>query len=252
LVRKRIENVARVLGIDSLLDRFPAQMSGGEQQRVALGRGLVQQAAVLLLDEPFAHLDGVLRRELREQVRTQQLELGTTTMLVTHDPAEAFAMSDRMAVIQEGRLLQVGSPQEIYDSPNSPAVARWGGPLGMNVWRGLVHEKKGSLWFALGSWEMQLPTELTPRVKPADEVLLGVRPEQLSLRPRRELGAATVRSAVFVGDGWLVQVVLEQGELATVRVPREETVPTAGERIKLYVAEADCHWFSVSSGRRLN
>ena len=250
-VRERIEKVARVLGIDSLLDRFPTQLSGGEQQRVALGRGLVQEPAVLLLDEPFAHLDGVLRRELRDLVRSQQRSLGTTTLLVTHDPAEALAVSDRLAVIHQGRLLQVSSPQEIYDLPDNPEVARWGGPLGMNLWQGQVVEMDGGAWFSAEGWQIKLPSQLTQRVHMADEVLFGVRPEQISFQPGEFSTVGKVESQVFVGDGWLVQASLEQGKLALVRVPRGEVLPAVGERVQLSVRGADAHWFSATRGKRL-
>ena len=118
-----VGEAARLLGIEHLLSRYPAELSGGEQQRVALGRAMARQPAALLLDEPLASLDVPVRRRLRGEVKRFQRQLGVPTIHVTHDPAEALAVGDRIAVIEEGRLQQVGSPQEVQGHPANPFVA---------------------------------------------------------------------------------------------------------------------------------
>lgn len=247
-----IEKVARVLGIDSLLDRFPAQLSGGEQQRVALGRGLLQQPAALLLDEPFAHLDGVLRRELRREVRRLQRERKCTTILVTHDPAEALQVCDQLAVIDQGQIAQIGPPQEIYDRPHSLATARWGGPEGMNLWLGQVANEAGSFTWNAGDWRVEIPPVVQTQAKPADELWLGIRPEHLACEQGVLLGHGSVADIGFVGEGWTIQIELASRQSATMRKSRSGACPNVGERVPIRVQTENCHWFSAKNGRRLN
>ena len=121
--RQRIDEAARLLGIDDLLARYPAELSGGEQQRVALGRAIVRRPAALLLDEPLSSLDAPVRRELRKEITQLQRELRVPTIYVTHDQAEALLMGDRIAVSAGGRLQQIGSPEEVYHRPANRFVA---------------------------------------------------------------------------------------------------------------------------------
>jgi ABC-type sugar transport system ATPase subunit len=122
---KRVEQTAELLGIGHLLDRFPSELSGGEQQRVALGRAIVRQPAALLLDEPLSSLDAPLRRSLRRELKRVQRQLGVPTVYVTHDPLEALTLADRIAVIDRGCLQQVGSPHEVCQSPTNGFVAEF-------------------------------------------------------------------------------------------------------------------------------
>jgi ABC-type sugar transport system ATPase subunit len=122
---QKISAVADMLGVGQLLDRYPAELSGGEQQRVALGRAIVRQPTALLLDEPLSSLDAPVRRELRREVKRVQRELGAPTIYVTHDPIEALSMGDRIAVLDHGRLQQIGLPEEIYQRPANRFVAEF-------------------------------------------------------------------------------------------------------------------------------
>ena len=121
----RVTKAARLLDLEAVLDRKPKALSGGQRQRVAMGRAIVRQPQVFLMDEPLANLDPAIRDETREQIRELQRQLGMTAIYVTHDPAEALAMGDRVALMDRGALLQVGSPKELLDEPASPAVTEY-------------------------------------------------------------------------------------------------------------------------------
>lgn len=123
--KQRIGAAAEMLGMGHLLDRFPAELSGGEQQRVALGRAIVRQPAALLLDEPLSSLDVPLRRKLRRELKSVQRQIGAPTIYVTHDPADALALGDRIAVIDRGRVQQIGLPEEVCRQPANPFVAEF-------------------------------------------------------------------------------------------------------------------------------
>lgn len=122
---ERVTRAARLLDLESVLDRKPKDLSGGQRQRVAMARAIVRQPRVFLMDEPLANLDPAIRDQTREQIRELQRQLGMTTVYVTHDQAEALAMGDRVAIMDQGALLQVGTPRELLDSPASPAVAEY-------------------------------------------------------------------------------------------------------------------------------
>ncbi|MCE4613430.1 MAG: ABC transporter ATP-binding protein [Desulfurococcales archaeon] len=132
-IRRRVKEVAEVLGIQELLDRYPRQLSGGQQQRVALARALVKNPKVLLLDEPFSNLDARVRVTARTFVKKVQRSLGITTVLVTHDQADAFAVGDRIVVLNQGRIQQVGAPRELYDEPANLFTASFIGDPPMNI-----------------------------------------------------------------------------------------------------------------------
>jgi len=178
---RRVLEVARMLGIDHLLDRQPWQLSGGQQQRVALARALVKQPRLLLLDEPLSNLDPLLRRSAREEVRLLQRRLGLTTVWVTHDQDEAMTVADRLAVLRDGRLLQYGPPLEVYRRPLDPFVAEL---------LGEVNLLPGCVLRAAGGWLVRLESCGEPLARwegppPADPgpCLVGVRPEDVRVAP---------------------------------------------------------------------
>ena len=181
-IRRRIAEVAELLHMEPLLDRYPHQLSGGQQQRVALGRALVRRPRVYLLDEPMGNLDAKLRIELRAHLKRIQKERGITTIYVTHDQADAQALGDRMVVLHEGRVQQVGAPQEIYDYPKNLFVARFIGSPPMNLIPCELVYREGQLWLMHPQFEIpmpDLPSGLA--LPPAGPVILGVRPEALRI-----------------------------------------------------------------------
>jgi multiple sugar transport system ATP-binding protein len=180
----RVAEVASLLQIEGLLDRRPKQLSGGQRQRVALGRAIVRRPAVFLMDEPLSNLDAQLRVYTRGELKRLQSELGVTTIYVTHDQAEAMTLADRVAIMRDGLLQQVGPPRTIYDRPANMFVARFLGSPGMNFLRGTVRSDRGVLgWSSNGQW-IPLPSDWTPTVDAGSgysDVYLGIRPENVAI-----------------------------------------------------------------------
>lgn len=180
-IRRRIAEVAELLHMGPLLDRYPHQLSGGQQQRVALGRALVRRPRVYLLDEPMGNLDAKLRIELRAHLKRIQKERGITTIYVTHDQADAQALGDRMVVLHEGRVQQVGAPQEIYDRPDNLFVARFIGSPPMNLIPCELAYRDGRPCLIHPQFELPVPDLFLDVPPPARPVVLGVRPEALRI-----------------------------------------------------------------------
>ena len=193
-IDKRVKEVAKLLRIEELLDRYPKQLSGGQQQRVALGRALVRQPRVFLMDEPLSNLDAKLRVYMRAELKRLQRELGITTIYVTHDQAEAMTMADKIVVMNEGKIQQIGTPGELYHKPANLFVAGFIGAPAMNFMDATIAEENGTVALDVGYFRVHLPRELGLRVKESGltEVVLGIRPEHIKLVSKDEPGAAEV------------------------------------------------------------
>ena len=172
-IEARVVEMAELVHIGNLLERRPSELSGGQQQRVALARALVRKPDVLLLDEPLANLDAKLRLEMRSEVRRIQLETGITAILVTHDQVEAMSMCDRIAIMNEGKIIQVDTPEKMYDSPRTEFVAGFLGNPPLTYLRGT---RTGS-GFALANSDLQIPLERANLPAPGSPLSLGIRPE---------------------------------------------------------------------------
>jgi ABC-type sugar transport system ATPase subunit len=176
-IEVRVRQAAEALGLEHLLKRKPGQLSGGQRQRVALGRALVRQPQVFLMDEPLSNLDAQLRAETRGEIRSLQQRIGTTTVYVTHDQVEAMTMGDRIAVMRDGGLEQVGPPNVIYEEPANTFVAGFIGSPAMNFGAFEAHRKNGKLSLTRGALSLDLDSAFeAPR-----DVVLGVRPEHARL-----------------------------------------------------------------------
>lgn len=184
-IAARIKKASDMLELGDYLDRKPAQLSGGQRQRVAMGRAIVREPAVFLMDEPLSNLDAKLRVQMRAEISSVVRSLGTTTVYVTHDQVEAMTMGDRMAVMKKGFLQQVGSPQEVYDNPANIFVAQFVGSPPMNLVQGkLERATDGSLSVVIGKARLSLPESvLAARPKLADyvgrNVAVGARSEDM-------------------------------------------------------------------------
>jgi ABC-type sugar transport system ATPase subunit len=183
-VGRRVAEAAAVLEIKPLLDRMPSELSGGERQRVATAKAIVRHPSVFLFDEPLAALDAALRLTLRAELVNLQKRLATTTILVTHDQVEAMTMGDRIAVISQGRLEQVGTPVEIYERPATLFVAAFVGSPPMNLFEGEVVARDGRPCFVAGELTVPLPVALA-----SGNVTLGVRPQHLAVATEPVAGA---------------------------------------------------------------
>ena len=230
----RVRKVARLTRIEHLLDRWPRQLSGGEQQRVALCRALVKEPEVLLLDEPLSNLDARLRIETRAEIKRLQHELGITTILVTHDQVEAMTMADRIAVLHAGVLQQYGLPKELYDRPRNLFVASFIGDPPMNLLKVRYAGAEGRPRLVAPGFELPLPGKLARQLAAAgaDEVTLGIRPEDVELRaePHPDAFPGEVFLTEPLGAGTLVHFRLGDHKFR-VLVPRESRERwAAGER----------------------
>ncbi|MBC7333552.1 MAG: ABC transporter ATP-binding protein [Actinobacteria bacterium] len=183
-IRKRVDDVARLLGLHELLDRKPAELSGGQRQRVALGRAIVRNPKVFLLDEPLSNLDAKLRVQMRADLRLLFKRLRGTVIYVTHDQEEAMTLSDRIVVMNMGVVQQIGRPDELYDRPKNMFVAGFLGSPPMNFIDCVVEERNDGGWLQTESFEVRIPEEKLYKIKTmggAKELVIGIRPEDIIL-----------------------------------------------------------------------
>jgi multiple sugar transport system ATP-binding protein len=235
--RLRVAEVADLLGIGALLARRPAQLSGGERQRVEIGRALLRDPSVLLLDEPLSSLDAHLRTELRGELARVQREVGTTTIVVTHDQSEAMVLGNRVGVMREGRLVQLAPADELFDAPTDTFVARFVGSPPMNLLPARVYG--GAVWLD----GTRLADARGVRTGP---VLLGVRPTDITLA---ELGlAAEVTTIENQGADLVVALRVNDTSAFTVRVPRADLGLLAGP---VRLGMRAWHLFDPDTGLRL-
>src|SRR6266699_1067388 len=180
-IKKRVQEAAESLGIEDYLKRKPRQLSGGQRERVALGRAIVRHPRVFLFDEPLSNLDAKLRVQMRVELKKLHLRLGTTAIYVTHDQVEAMTLGDRVVVMKDGVVQQVGEPLELYNEPANRFVAGFIGSPAMNFFNVTVAENNGALWAANRGMQIKAPLECADRLGRyiGKEVTLGIRPEDL-------------------------------------------------------------------------
>ena len=250
-INKRVEEAAKRLDLTQYLDRKPKALSGGQRQRVAMGRAIVRKPQVFLMDEPLSNLDAKLRVQTRTQIAALQRSLGVTTVYVTHDQTEALTMGDRIAVLKDGILQQVGTPEEMYDRPANEFVAGFIGSPAMNMGRFKIQGNEG----VLGSARIPLSPEVIAAVTPEDngEITIGFRPESLEVVSADAAGAipVVVDFVEELGSDAFVYGKLHGAERdMIVRVP-PRTAPKPGSTLHVRVVEGKSHLFSASTGRRL-
>lgn len=225
---RRLARAAEMLGLTEYLDRRPAALSGGQRQRIALGRAIVAEAPVCLMDEPLSNLDAQLRQQMRSEIRALQQRLGMTMIYVTHDQVEAMTMADHVVLMNQGRVEQQGVPAELYEHPASVFAASFIGAPAMNL-------------FAPGT----LPHGLD-----APEATLGVRPEQIQLDEPGKGLPAQVQAVEYLGAETLIICTVRDTRITSRRPGRVPVRP--GEAVSLAWAAADQHFFDPTSGRRLS
>jgi len=247
-IRERVTGVSKLLGIDHLMDRKPGKLSGGQRQRVALGRALVREPDVFLLDEPLSNLDALLREQVRAEMKQLFASRQTPVVYVTHDQTEAMTLSSRVAVLYDGNLQQLDPPDRIYSYPANRFVASFIGSPQMNLVTLSCKDKVAQL----GQTSIPLPN----RFVPPPEVVLGMRPEQISIaQPDSPL---TVEGTVFLvenlGMGNLISVrpdgTSEQDGL-TLRALLPADATWDGDRVSLALPASSLHWFHAETGERL-
>jgi multiple sugar transport system ATP-binding protein len=239
-VRERVAHASRILNLDPYLERYPRELSGGQRQRVAMGRAIVRDPKVFLFDEPLSNLDAKLRVAMRSEIKALHQRLKTTTVYVTHDQVEAMTMADRIAVMNDGRIEQLGEPLELYDHPANLFVAQFIGSPAMNVFEGVYRnnavEALGTRWPANGA-----------RASEGQRVKYGIRPEHI------DFGNADIPAEVVVVEpmGAETELLLKVQDQTLTLVTHGRSRVGPGERVYLAPQSQHVHLFDASTGQRV-
>jgi len=260
-IDKRVHEVARMLDVERLLDRWPRQLSGGERQRVALGRAIIRNPSVFLMDEPLSNLDAKLRVQMRREIIRLQRVLGTTTIYVTHDQVEAMTMGDRIMVLRFGRIQQIGPPEQLYNSPANMFVGGFIGSPAMNVAAGRLEGSADGLTLVTRSGRLPLPPQTVARLG-ADgaaagprEVMWGIRAEDIRLGPAPAAGGngldmrATVDLVEGLGSDAYVSLALS-GDNIVARTPADAR-PAENETVGVQINANKLHLFDAKTEETL-
>jgi multiple sugar transport system ATP-binding protein len=198
-VRRAVHQAAEILDLTALLDRKPSDLSGGQRQRVAMGRAIVRNPKVFLFDEPLSNLDAKLRNQMRAEIKRLHARLGTTVIYVTHDQVEAMTLADRIVVMRDGNIEQIGTPTEVFDTPANAFVASFIGSPPMNLVPATVASGDGGPMLSFGDHgAIPAPAFAAARLAPGDAVLVGLRPEHLTVTDAPLPGAATISGVLDI------------------------------------------------------
>ena len=248
-IRERVTGVARTLGLEGLLERYPAQLSGGERQRVAVGRAIVRDPDAFLLDEPLSNLDAQLRADMRLELAELQRRLGATFIFVTHDQVEAMTLADTIAIMRRGELHQYAAPEEIYHRPADRFVAGFIGSPVMNFIEGRIGEEEDRRVLKTEEGALVLGAAGDVAMPKGREVVLGIRPEHFVVSPEGETELTveiveTLGSQTFVYGSTGPRRRLAVGVDPALR-------PSPGDRLRIGVDPKALHFFAPDSGRRI-
>jgi multiple sugar transport system ATP-binding protein len=243
-----VQAAAKILNLTEYLQRKPAQLSGGQRQRVAMGRAIVRDPKVFLFDEPLSNLDAKLRVSMRSEIKALHQRLKTTTIYVTHDQVEAMTMADRIVVLRDGRIEQIGTPLELYDSPANVFVAEFIGSPAMNMLPARLSTDGGRRAAVInGGSKIELPPQLAG--DDGQAILVGIRPEHLSVGPAA--GGLTGKVALVEPTGAQVQIIADVGGRSVTALLNERVLPPVGSDIALAPKGDAIHAFDAASGQRL-
>ena len=251
-IESKIRTAAETLGISELFENFPRTLSGGQRQRVALGRAIVRHPNVFLMDEPLSNLDAKLRIQMRAELKLLSRRLRTTTIYVTHDQSEAMTLSDRIAVLHDGVLQQIGPPLDVYRRPVNTFVAGFMGAMPMNFLNGTVEREPAGTVFRNDSFSIDLgDTVVSPAKEGQRSVILGVRPEDVSFRPARETSTGLLMSVEMIEElGVDAYVHLIAGN-ATLLARAPSGTELIGEDVRVTLDRDKLHVFDATSGATL-
>ncbi|MCR6636077.1 ABC transporter ATP-binding protein [Devosia sp.] len=242
--QKRIEETGKILGLEKLLDRRPAALSGGQRQRVAIGRAMVRDPAAFLFDEPLSNLDAQLRSQMRMEIKSLHRRLGTTIVYVTHDQVEAMTMADKIVVMRDGNILQVGSPTDLYENPVDVFTARFIGSPSMNMVEGTISGGNLSVDGATISG-LALPAH-------EGKALIGVRPHDLVVGEATGAGlsaSGTVEAVEPLGSETLVH--LNVGKAQVIATAPGRVVPAIGSTVSVHAGAGSLYLFDAVSEKAL-
>lgn len=254
-IRERVLNAAKILGLEELLDRKPKALSGGQRQRVALGRAIVRDAQVFLMDEPLSNLDAKLRVQMRAEIAKLHQRLKTTTIYVTHDQTEAMTMATRLVVMKDGFIQQIGSPKEVYEYPENVFVGGFIGSPAMNFFNGKVEDGA----FVVDNTRLAIPEELMANLREqgyvGKEAILGIRPEHIEEDPvfvennQETKVSALVEVSELTGAETVVYSILE-GQSFVARLSAETNI-RPGQQVELAFNMNKTHFFDKESELRI-
>ncbi|MFB6077466.1 MAG: ABC transporter ATP-binding protein [Halarchaeum sp.] len=256
VIEERVTDAAELLQIEELLDRRPAELSGGQQQRVALGRAIVRDPAVFLMDEPLSNLDAKLRVQMRAELNKLHETLSTTTVYVTHDQVEAMTLADQIAVMDGGEIQQVGAPTRVYSNPRNMFVAGFLGSPSMNFLEGTLEESEpGMLELDLGTHTHDVPDEFTDVLadRVGERVVLGIRPENISLSQdgvASNLHPATVQVVEPQGEKTVLELDFDGTQTIKAAVDPDTTV-SMDDDVNLRFDRDSLHYFDPKTGASL-
>jgi len=248
VITERVAKAAGILNLNPYLDRYPRELSGGQRQRVAMGRAIVRDPKVFLFDEPLSNLDAKLRVAMRAEIKALHQRLKTTTVYVTHDQIEAMTMADRIVVMHDGIVEQIGAPLELYDRPDNLFVAQFIGSPAMNTVEGTLRRANGNT-FVEATGGMRWPISARAG-NDGQAVTLGVRPEHLSLV---SVAGDGVHGEIIVVEpmGAETELLIRAGEAQVILTTSGRPDVNPGERVGLALDPATIHLFDQKSGQRL-
>lgn len=254
-IKERVNNAAKILGLEDFLDRKPKALSGGQRQRVALGRAIVRNPKVFLMDEPLSNLDAKLRVQMRAEIQKLHNRLQTTTIYVTHDQTEAMTMATRLVVMKDGIIQQVGTPKDIYDNPENIFVGGFIGSPAMNFLEGTVENDE----LKVGELTVKIPEDRTKLLKDKGynnkKVILGIRPEDIYDASRNKEFSSdtnipiTVDVAELMGSETIVYGEVNNQNIVA-RIDARTGIQT-GSTMKLHFDMENCHFFDVDTEERI-
>ncbi len=244
-IAEKVGKAAAILDLAHLLDRYPKQLSGGQRQRVAMGRAIVRDPKVFLFDEPLSNLDAKLRVTMRVEIKELHQRLGTTIVYVTHDQIEAMTMADKIVVMRDGRVEQIGAPLDLYDHPDNVFVAGFIGSPSMNFIHGRIAETaSGNQFVAPGGLALPLPPTAA---RDGAEVTYGIRPEHIAVAP----GGIPVTVVVTEPTGSETQIFARTGDQLIDAIVKERVHAKPGETVGFLIDPANVHLFDRKSERRI-
>jgi multiple sugar transport system ATP-binding protein len=247
LTNQRVGDAARILNLDPLLERYPRELSGGQRQRVAMGRAIVRDPKVFLFDEPLSNLDAKLRVAMRAEIKALHQRLKTTTVYVTHDQIEAMTMADRIVVMHDGIIEQIGTPLELFDRPGNLFVAQFIGSPAMNVFKGTLRVAGGRTWVeALGH---EWPAQALAQGRDGQAVAYGVRPTDVTVSKTGT--GIPARVIVVEPTGAETELLLDVGGERMIIVMHGRTDAMPDDTVHLEIAAGKAHLFDDASGQRL-
>lgn len=258
-INERVNEAAKILGIDHLLDRAPRQLSGGQRQRVALGRAIVRKPKLFLMDEPLSNLDAQLRIQMRAEISKLHQALQTTVIYVTHDQTEAMTMGNRIVVMNDGYTQQIDHPQIVYQKPNNLFVASFMGSPPMNFQEVLIEKCNEEVYLKFGKCKIELPVSLAREIENLDylgkNVIMGIRPENIHNEPvfleslKGNIVDAKVEVTELLGSETLLHVKIEDTEFIARVSP--ETQVSVGDNIKLVLDSSKIHLFDQETQKMI-